>query len=139
MKAWDWITSGGAKKYGVQASKFALGGTSAGGGLAASVAVRLRDAAHAFQPEAVALNIPWLARAPLDGKPLPGDVSWTDVKFDKIWYARLLNASRTRLTWSAGPSRTLNTRQKCFFPLAQKILKYTLSSTTTRRSTTFRR
>ncbi|KAL8292236.1 hypothetical protein RQP46_001702 [Phenoliferia psychrophenolica] len=85
IKAWDWATSGGALAYRLEPKKFVLGGTSAGGGLASTVALRLRDGKHPVQPTCMVLNIPWVAPAPLDGKPVPGCPSWTEVKFDKIW------------------------------------------------------
>lgn len=82
LKAWDYITSGRAKAHGVAPAKVAVGGTSAGGGLAATVAIQLRDLKHPVQPSAVALNIPWLASPPTTDE---GKSSWHTIKFDKIW------------------------------------------------------
>ena len=117
VAAWDWITSGGGKKYGVEASKFAMGGTSAGGGLAASAALRLRDTASSVQPVALILNIPWLAKAPLDEKPIPGEDSWTSVKFDRIWCVATLESVRSRLlTRSEKVTRERCLRHECILP-----------------------
>ncbi|ORY90729.1 alpha/beta hydrolase fold-domain-containing protein [Leucosporidium creatinivorum] len=82
LRAWDWIASGAGRHLGVAPSRLALGGTSAGGGLAASIALQLRDRGHALQPSALVLNIPWLARPPREEA---SKTSWSSVKFDRIW------------------------------------------------------